>query len=170
MTTLHSAHPSQAGRAIIWGGLLAGIFDLTFAFIYYGPKLGVLQSIAGGLLGYSGARAGGITTALLGLLLHFLIALIWAAIFWFSSRLLTLLVRHAVPAGLLYGLIVFYGMNVVVLPLSALHTKAWPPSFAFWPVAMHMLIIGLPIALAARRFSLAIPSGDSTTSSKRSSS
>lgn len=139
-------------RAVLWGGLLAGAFDLIFAFIYYGPKLGVLQSIAGGLLGRS-AYQGGVPIALLGLLLHFLISFIWAGLYGLASHRLPALGRWVVPAGLAYGLVVFYGMNLVVLPLSALHTKAWPPSFAFWPIAVHMLLIGLPIALIARKFS-----------------
>lgn len=157
MTTPASTIPSSASPAIFWGGFLAGSFDLAFAFISYGLKIGVMQSIAGGLLGRTAAREGGIPTAVLGVLLHFLIAFLWAGLFWLASRRLPLLTRHAIPAGLVYGLIVFYGMNSVVLPLSALHTKPWPPSLAPWPIAVHMLLAGLPIALAAKRFS---PSGN----------
>ena len=150
-----SSVSGNAKSALLWGGLLAGSFDLTFAFIFYGLKIGVVQSIAGGLLGRSVAREGGIPTAILGVVLHYVIVTIWAGLFWISSRRLTLLIRHAVPAGLTFGLVVFYGMNSIVLPLSALHTKGWPPSFAPWPIAVHMLLVGLPIALAARKFSRA---------------
>ena len=143
---------SNPFRAIFWGGLLAGNFDLVFAFIYYGAKLGVVQSIAGGLLGRA-AYQGGWPTAFLGLLLHFVISFIWAGTYWVATRLLPVLVRHTIPAGLVYGLVVFYGMNLIVLPLSTLHTKAWPPPFAPWPMTMHMLIIGLPIAFSTRTFS-----------------
>ena len=153
MTTPTPFIAGNSFRTILWGGLLAGAFDLGFAFIYYGPKLGVVQSVAGGLLGRTAAYQGGVPTALLGGLLHFLIAFIWAGIFCVLSRRLPTLVQHAIPAGLAFGLVVFYGMNLVVLPLSALHTKAWPPPFAFWPIAMHMVIIGLPIALITRKFS-----------------
>lgn len=145
--------PSRAARAILWGGALAGTGDLTFAFIYYGFRMGVFQSVAGGLIGREAARSGGVATFLLGVLLHYCIATLWAAAFWLASRRRAVLVRQAVPAGLLYGLVVFYGMNCVVLPLSALHTKGWPPPFAAWPIAMHMLVVGLPIALATRRWS-----------------
>jgi hypothetical protein len=139
--------------AILSGGLLAGTGDLVFAFVYYGFKLGVFQGVAGGLLGRAAARAGGVPTFLLGVALHYGIAVIWAALFWAASRRLALLRNQAVPAGLLYGLVIFYGMNCIVLPLSALHTQGWPPPFAPWPMAMHMLVVGLPIALAARYFS-----------------
>jgi hypothetical protein len=152
MATLAPSPFDQSRKAILFGGLLAGTFDLTFACIYYGSLLGVMKSVAGGLLGGAAASQGGIPTALLGVLLHFLIAFIWAALFWIASRRMTLLISYAVPAGLLYGLVVFYGMNSVVLPLSALHTKAWPPSLEPLPIAMHMLTVGLPIALVARKF------------------
>ena len=145
--------PRRTFRAVLWGGLLGGTGDLVFALVYYGFKLGVFQIVAAGLLGRDAARAGGVPTFALGVVLHYLIAAIWAALFWAASRRLPVLVRHAVPAGLLYGLVVFYGMNCVVLPLSALHLSGWPPPFAAWPVAMHMLVVGLPIALTARRFS-----------------
>ena len=153
MPTLASSPSNQTRKAILFGGLLAGIFDLTFACIYYGSTLGVMKSVAGGLLGGAAASQGGILTALLGVLLHFLIAFIWAGLFWIASRRMTFLISYAVPAGLVYGLVVFYGMNSVVLPLSALRTKAWPPSLEPLPIAMHMLTVGLPIALVARNFS-----------------
>jgi hypothetical protein len=140
-------------KAVVWGGLTAGALDLIFAFSFYGPKLGVMQSVAGGVLGRVPARDGGVPTFLLGVVLHFLIALIWAALFWGASRRVPVLVRRAIPAGLIYGLVVYYGMNCVVLPLSALQTKAWPPPFALWPVAAHVFLVGLPIAWFARRYS-----------------
>jgi hypothetical protein len=144
--------PCSAPKAILWGGLLAGGLDLVFAFAYHGLKPGVMQAVAGGLIGRAAAREGGMATFGLGLALHFLIALLWAAAFWAASRRLPGLLRHAGAAGLGFGLVVYYGMNCVVLPLSALQTRAWPPPFAPWPVAAHLLLVGLPIALAARRF------------------
>lgn len=144
---------SPALRAIVLGGLLGGTGDFVFACIFYGFKLRVFQSVAAGLIGRPAAFAGGAATYLLGVGLHYGIAGIWAALFWLASRRWPELVRNAVPMGLAYGLVVFYGMNLVVLPLSALHTSAWPPPFAAWPMAMHMLVVGLPIALAVRKYS-----------------
>ncbi len=142
---------SPARRAILLGGLLGGSGDFFFAFFYYGWRIGVFQNVAGGILGRDAARAGGVPTFLLGVALHFLIAGLWAALFWGLSRVWPWLTKHAVPAGLAYGIVIFYGMNSVVLPLSALHTQAWPPAWAPWPLAAHMLVVGLPIALVARR-------------------
>jgi len=151
---------SNPWRAILWGGLLGGLGDFLFAFIFYGWKIRVFQSVAAGLLGREVAFAGGAPTFALGVGLHFLIGIIWAALFHVLTRLLPALIRstaNTVLAGLLFGLVVFYGMNSVVLPLSALHTQAWPPAWAPWPITAHMLVVGLPIALVARRYSARPP-------------
>jgi uncharacterized membrane protein YagU involved in acid resistance len=85
--------------------------------------------------------------------LHFLIAFIWAAVFWLLSRRLKVLVRRPVVCGLLYGFAVYAFMYLVVMPLSAAYFK---PTFTPYTVSLngagHMLLVGLPIALAASRF------------------
>ncbi|MBW8843626.1 MAG: hypothetical protein JF607_01455 [Burkholderiales bacterium] len=138
-------------RAIVWGGLLAGTGDLIFALSYYGMKLRVFQGVAAGLIGREAALSGGPATFALGVALHYAIALIWAAIFCIAARQLPALLRNATVAGLVYGLVVYFGMNNVVLPLSALHTPAWPPRPDAAAIAAHCFLFGLPIALAARR-------------------
>lgn len=145
----------RAARAIMWGGLLAGLGDITFAFVVSGLSgvgpVRVLQSVAGGLLGVA-AREGGLATAALGALLHFLIAFVWAAVYWLASRRLKVLVRRPVVCGLLYGAAVYAFMYLVVLPLSAAYFKpSFAPSAVLLNAAGHMLLVGLPIALAARR-------------------
>ena len=147
----------RAARAIVWGGLLAGLGDITFAFVVswlrgVGP-VRVLQSVASGLLGEA-AKGGGAATAALGAVLHFLIAFVWATVYWLASRRLTFLVRHAVVCGLLYGAAVYAFMYLVVLPLSAVYFKpSFAPSAVLLNAAGHMLLVGLPIALAVRRHS-----------------
>jgi uncharacterized membrane protein YagU involved in acid resistance len=112
--------------------------------------------VAAGLLGRSSAFQGGVKTAALGLGLHFFIAFSWAAIYYVASRRLTFMVENPIISGLLYGELVWLVMNFVVLPLSAIHR--WPPGFD--PAAIitgpigHTVLVGLPIALAVRRFSL----------------
>ena len=149
------ASGSKPSRAILWGGLLAGAGDITFAFVVNGLRgvgpVRVLQSVASGLLG-AAAREGGPATAALGAVLHFLIAFIWAAVFWAASRRLRVLVRRPVVCGLLYGAAVYAFMYLVVLPLSAAYFKpSFAPSAVVLNAAGHMLLVGLPIALAARR-------------------
>lgn len=144
-------------RAIVWGGLLAGSGDLVFALSHYGPQLRVFQTVAAGLIGREAAFGGGVPTFALGVALHYGIALIWAALFCIVAQRLPLLLRQATAAGLAYGLVVYFGMNNVVLPLSALHTAFWPPRLEGAAIAAHCLVFGLPIGLAARRALLGGP-------------
>lgn len=148
---------SRAAQAIFWGGLLAGVGDIMFAFVASGLRgvdpVRVLHSVAGGLLGPS-AREGGLTTAAVGAALHFLIAFIWAAVYWVASRWLKVLVRRPVVCGLLYGVAVYLVMSFVVVPLSAAYFKpSSAPSAMLLNSVGHMLLVGLPIALAAWRHS-----------------
>ncbi|MFT7776681.1 hypothetical protein [Roseateles sp.] len=144
-------------RAILWGGLLAGSGDLVFAFGYYGMSLRVFQTVAAGLIGKEAAFGGGAATFALGVVLHYGIALIWAGIFCFAALRLPALLRSASVAGLAYGLVVYFGMNTLVLPLSALHTPFWPPKLDAAAIAAHCVLFGFPIALVARRCMLGGP-------------
>jgi len=75
---------SGALPAIFSAGLLAGVLDITAAFVTWVPQgvppVRILQGIASGLLGPQAFKEG-IQTALLGGALHFLIALSAAAVF-----------------------------------------------------------------------------------------
>ncbi len=153
-----SATSPNAFLAIFVGGLACGVFDITQACIGYGIQnhlapTKIFQSVASGLLGPK-AFQGGAKTAALGLFLHFLIAFIWAVIYYVASRQIAFLTQKPVIAGLLYGEFVWLMMTWVVLPLSAIHR--WPPRFDPASVItgpiLHTVLVGLPIALAASRW------------------
>ena len=54
-------------------------------------------------------------------------------------------------AGSVFGAGVYYFMNLVVLPLSALKTKGYPLAWEPRMLAAHVVLVGIPIAWAARR-------------------
>jgi hypothetical protein len=145
-------------RAILWGGLLAGLGDITQAFVAFGLQFHltpfrILQSIA---RGYFGPRAFqmGWTSATLGLASHFFIATTAAAVYYVASRKLKILTEHAVLCGLLYGEVVFLVMYFVVMPLTPIGWPRMPFGWSTWvtgPIG-HPLLVGLPIALCVRRF------------------
>jgi hypothetical protein len=139
---------------VSYAGLLAGTLDITAAFVVYGLRgatpLRILQSIAAGLMGAS-AFKGGLRTAALGLLLHFLIAFVAAAVYYAASRRLEVLLRRPVLSGLLYGVAVYVVMNHVVVPLSAIGRRPFVPALAVIIVVVHMVCVGLPIALVVSR-------------------
>ena len=149
---------SQACRVIARAGLLAGCLDLTAAFVEADlagrSPISLLQGIAGGLLGMSSFR-GGAATAALGAFFHFLIATAAAAVFYFASRKLTLLIKHAIVSGLLYGVVVYIFMYYIVLPISAYHTKVALPRLVelIRDIAVHMFLVGLPISLVVLKYS-----------------
>ncbi len=143
-------------RGIFWGGLIAGALDLTYALTFYGlrgiPLARIPQSIASGLLGTDSFRAG-LTSITLGVVLQFVIALGWAVVYWMASRKIVILRRQSVLCGLLYGVVIYCVMNYLVVPLSrAPHFKS-SSLIVITGLAVHMFLIGLPIALFARRYS-----------------
>ncbi|MEP6903688.1 MAG: hypothetical protein ABJA66_18340 [Actinomycetota bacterium] len=144
-------------KTILCGGLTVGILDGLFALVYYGLILGaettrIFQSVAAGLLGKDSFE-GGTPTFLLGILLHFVVAICIAAVYWIASLKLQFLIRRAVVCGLIYGMIAYLVMNYVVIPLS--NTVSGKFSLMNFTVAIigQALLVGLPIALITREFS-----------------
>jgi len=141
--------------AILWGGLLSGIFDITQAFIGFGflgaKPFRILQHIAGGVFGARSMQMGW-TSAALGLGFHFTVAFTAAAVYYLASRVLRVMVEHAVICGLIYGELVFLFMYFVVLPLTPLGPAKFNiVTYITGPVG-HTVLVGLPIALSVRRF------------------
>lgn len=153
--------PRSGWWALLVGGSIAGTLDILFAIsfaAYRGlPPTGLLQTVASGLLGNE-AFSGGVPVAALGLLLHFAMSYAWAGVFLFASRHLSLLVNQPVLSGILFGVVVFFTMRLVVLPLSA-----FPYPLSFKPLATtldllsHAFLFGVPIALATRRTRASAP-------------
>ncbi len=166
---------------ILLGGLLAGAFDIVYAFVAYGPlSYGVtpeqvLQSVAAGWIGRDASRAGGAETAALGLASHFLIATLMAAFYVFAAQRFRALTTKWMLWGFVYGLILYVVMNYVVVPLSAAggdgfagadalsrlqdaFSELRPRYDANYPwmipatIFTHTVLVGVPIAWATRRF------------------
>jgi hypothetical protein len=136
------------------GGLVAAALDIAYAIIFFGFRgvsaQRILQSVASGLLG-SRAFEGGSTTALLGLALHFALMLVIALIFYFAARRVRWLTRRPYIAGAVYGVLVYWTMNLIVVPLSAsAGTFTWHPVIVPAGLLVHIVLIGMPIAWAVR--------------------
>src|SRR5262249_19770478 len=149
-----SLHPFPA---ILYAGLACGTMDITAAFIVYGNMFHVgpvriLHNVASGLLGRN-AYAGGLGTAAVGLLCHFVIAFGAATVFFFLSRAFPFLLTQAVLFGALYGIAVYFFMNRIVVPLSNVAKTPFSLKMMFVGVIIHIFCVGLPIALVTRRYS-----------------
>jgi hypothetical protein len=155
-SAVFSTDRPKSYKAILWGGLVAGTMDITAACIHSAARggrspIGVLQSVASGLLGAK-SYEGGLATAALGLALHFFIAYTATTVFYLASRKLTFLVQQPFIFGPLYGIAVYLFMYFVVLPL-VFTTVSRAFTQVLIGVLIHMFCIGLPIALVTRRFS-----------------
>lgn len=143
-------------RAIVWGGVACALLDGLAVSVQFGLKgikpLHVWQGVASGLLGERAFRKGWVGGGF-GLLLHFVIAFSAATVFVEACLQLPFLARAYWISGPLYGVIVFLLMNVVVVPLSARPKRPASPQVIFVQLIMHILSVGLPIAMAANRFS-----------------
>ena len=143
-------------RAIVAGGLVAAVLDAADALVAYKLAYGmsplvIYQFVASGLLGKA-AYTGGAASAFLGLGVHFLVAFTSATVFVLASERFPGLRRGAVGWGLAFGVGVFAVMNFLVIPLSRIGASV--PSFPVVANGLlaHAFLVGLPIALAARRF------------------
>ncbi|HEY1711186.1 MAG TPA: hypothetical protein VGG10_23165 [Rhizomicrobium sp.] len=109
--------------------------------------------ITAGWVGLQAARAGGQELAVLGAFSDFFIAWCAAAAYTIASFALPMLRRNAIPFGLAFGAALFFFMNWIVVPLSALHLA---PRFTvatfFTNLIGQMVLFGLPISLSARYF------------------
>jgi hypothetical protein len=143
-------------RFVVAGGLLAGALDITYACLFWAIKAGVpaqriFQSVAAGLLG-KGSFTGGWPTAILGLALHFFIATTMSVTYFLVARRVPTLGVRPVPFGAAYGLLLYVIMNYVVVPLSnAPHGGVRDPLWVGLSIVVHMVLIGIPIALFTRR-------------------
>src|ERR1051325_10967327 len=146
--------PPPALAVILRAGLTAGVMDITAALIVYAHwfsnSVRLLQGIASGLLGKA-AFEGGLATAALGLLCHFTIATGAATVFYGASRLLPALTRYVLVTGPLYGIAVYFFMQLVVIPLSAIGPRPFSWHLTLVGNAIHVCCVGLPIALTVRK-------------------
>jgi hypothetical protein len=158
-----SAPPASLWRAALGSGLLIGALDAVaaavhaWAFSGVGPDR-VFRFVASGAFGQV-AFTGGAHFIALGLLFHFLFALAWTALFFGAVHALpggAAALRSAprtAALGAFWGLAIWLAMTLVVIPLSAIGPR--PPLQPTYPVLtmviIHLVVIGIPMALLARR-------------------
>jgi len=156
MEEISAAPRTRAMVPVLAGGLVAGTLDITYACVFWALKAGtppqrIFQSVAKGVLGPPTFR-GGAATAALGLFLHYFIATTMSVAYYLVARRWTALVERPVMFGAAYGLVLYGVMNYIVVPLSL--ARGGGSGGALWvglSIVVHMLLIGVPIALFARR-------------------
>lgn len=143
-------------KVILVTGLIAGLLDGAAAVIQYlsaGRKdpVKIFNFIASGVFGKE-AFSGGLPMATLGFIFHMIIATIWVTIFFFLYPRLRLYTKNWMAVGLAYGVIVWLGMNLIVVPLSNTPPMQRTPSGMIIGTIILMLCIGLPCAYSAKKY------------------
>lgn len=160
-TTAAAPRGTAVASTILKAGFLVGCLDGVFALLVqfsaireFAP-VRLFQGIAMGLLGED-AYAGGAATALLGLLLHFIIAHAWAAAYVVApgrSALLRSATRTgfgAVAVGAGFGAVVWLVMNFLVKPVGGIPPTPLASGMFTVMLGGHALVVGVPIVAVAR--------------------
>lgn len=140
---------------VFGGGFVAGTLDIVYACLFWGlrsdvPALRIFQSVAAGLLGKA-AFEGGAATAALGLGLHYFIATSMSVTYYVVAGRWRLLQRRPLLCGAGYGLLLYAIMNHIVVPLSRAGPGSKNPLWIGLSIAVHVALVGIPIAIFARK-------------------
>lgn len=143
-------------RAILAATLACGAIDLAYNVVAWvlimhrTTTLRLLQYIASGVMGKA-AFEGGLKAGTVGLVLHYVVAAAWSAVFVLAYTRSAAVRQRPIPAGLALGVVAFVVMNFIVVPSSGVPAQTMAFS---WPLVMnfvaHLLFVGLPIALTTR--------------------
>src|SRR5580698_4096768 len=147
-------------NAILLGGLIAGTVDIgAAALINMTDPLGVLRAIASGLIGKA-AHGGGLPVESLGLVLQWAMGVLIAAIYILATAALPGMRKRWIPTGIGAGVIIYFVMVYLVLPLSAapfrqaFDLQGFIKNFAFdadfVKNLLAMIVFGLIIGFFAR--------------------
>jgi hypothetical protein len=132
--------------AIAVGAFVGGTVNILWVCIQEGWDIPLY--IAAGLLGRQ-AIQGGAGTWVLGLVLHYFIACIWAIVYYLASRKLPFLTEYPLIGGVNFGVWIQLFMLLVVLPHSGLHGTE---PVTLYGLAVKIVVFGLPVAYSVRHF------------------
>ena len=142
-------------QAILLGAAVVGAIDWTYATVFvvlkgipwYRPWQGVASAVLG-----PEAMNGGLHVAFFGILLHFTVAACIVSVYWILSRRLRVMREKILLCGPVFGVIAFFVMNLVVVPLTRIGPQ--PLKLSPWTIGgllVHMLLIGPAAAYFAGR-------------------
>ncbi|TWB49227.1 hypothetical protein FBZ98_107260 [Rhizobium sp. ERR 922] len=153
-TTRLEHNLSRAVSVGFSAGLTAGVIVLVPVLILQlsrgvgiVPEMQLAASSLMGMAAYAGA-----TGFVFGTLLHFFVSVVPAVVYALVVWQVPVVNRWTWIGGPVLGIIQFFFMGFVVLPLSAFTTPASVTPMPFVPALLiHMFGLGLPIAWVVRR-------------------
>lgn len=139
-------------RTSLLAWVIVGTLDIAAAFVQTlamgGDPLIVLRFIASGVFGET-AFSGGNSFAVLGLVFHYGIAMLWTLFFFLVYRHLRSFLRNKILIGVFYGIFIWAIMNLVVLPLSCTPERNLGWTSSLISTSILILAIALPLTLMA---------------------
>lgn len=137
--------------------LIAGTLDILAAYMQVYISTGQVSKkmfnyIASGALGLESSMSGGWEVIALGIFFHYFIAFAFTLLFFLMYNKLKIGAINKYIAGILYGLFVWFVMNIVVLPLTKLPHITFNVNKAIIAALILIFMIGLPISIAAHNY------------------
>ena len=144
-------------RRVLLTGLLAGLLDITYAYLDVYVRSGrfatkMFQYIAGGALGLTTSMKGGVPVIVLGIFFHFFIAFLFTLFFFLLYRKSKISSLNPYLLALLYGIFIWCVMNLAVLPLTLIPPRPINYGKGAFDAFMFGVCFGLPLVFSARRF------------------
>jgi len=140
-------------RPIALATAVSGTLDILFAMtltVLFGREIGnMLRFVASGP--FPDAKDWGDGGAILGLVVHFALMAIMAALFVLAARRFPDLLRSPLKWGVIYGLITYVAMNWIVVPLRFDAPLPPRPMAIVTQLFAHIVLVGIPFALITAR-------------------
>lgn len=141
-------------RVVLMLGLLVGTLDITGAIINYVIATGknpiaIFRYIASALFDTSMPA---LFLAVMGLIMHYCIALGWTVLFFFIYPRLRFLRQSQVATGMLYGIFIWIMMTLVFLPLTRIPPLPVRPMQAAIGIGILIVAIGLPLSFFTHHY------------------
>jgi hypothetical protein len=144
-------------KTIVLAWLLVGTLDIASATIHFllrgnSNPVNILIYISSAVYGPRAAEIGPPSMALLGLALHYLIALIWTLIFFFLYPRIPAMSKNRIVTGIVYGFFMQIIMSQVVVKLS--NTAKGPFNLQAFLIngVILCVAIGIPLSFIAYRW------------------
>jgi uncharacterized membrane protein YagU involved in acid resistance len=147
------AHPFTGifAGALVAGATIEIFFLISMPYLLHGfSPLEVLQWDAANVLGQA-AFSQGIASALAGVVMHFLVSIVWATLYVFGLGTTRAAELHPAIAGAIFGVIVWFVMTFLVLPLGAGPHLEVDALSILNGVFAHVVCFGIPLALVVSR-------------------
>ncbi|HEX8060116.1 MAG TPA: hypothetical protein VF473_04235 [Cyclobacteriaceae bacterium] len=143
-------------KTVLLAWLLVGTLDIicaTTQFLLRGGSnpIDILVYISSAIYGSQAREIGPPSMAILGMALHYLIALIWTITFFVLYPRIEMMSKNRVVTGIVYGYFIQLIMSQVVVKLS--NTAKGPFNFIGFLVSGAILVvaIGIPLSFIAYR-------------------